>query len=88
MNGHRASALGLLLLVIGILPARANLVSDPGFESCTSFGQTLPPGWSGTATCDNTTGVAPHSGNWAALVGSGVPVGESTQTLSQTITLR
>lgn len=87
MNDYRAAALGLLLLAIGIMPARANLVMDPGFESCTSFGQTPPPGWSGTATCDNTIGVAPHSGNWAALVGSGFPIGESTQTLSQTITL-
>jgi MYXO-CTERM domain-containing protein len=83
MNGYRASALGLLLLAIGIVPARANLVMDPGFEGCTSFGQTPILGWSGTATCDNTIGVAPHSGNWAALVGSGFPIGESTQTLSQ-----
>jgi hypothetical protein len=30
----------LLLLANGISPARANLVTDPGFESCGNFGDT------------------------------------------------
>jgi len=31
MNGYRVLASALLLLAAGILPARANLVADPGF---------------------------------------------------------
>ncbi len=79
MKGCRASAIGLLLLAIGILPARAaNLVADPGFESCTTVGGSPPPGWTGTAFCDGQV----HSGSWAALFVA--PVG-TPETLSQSI---
>jgi hypothetical protein len=30
------------MLIAAATPARANLVSDPGFESCTAVGQTPP----------------------------------------------
>jgi hypothetical protein len=67
-------ALALFLLSVGGSPALANLVADPGFESCTEGG-THPPGWSGNGTC----ALSPHSGNWAGFLG------QSPGTLSQTI---
>jgi PEP-CTERM motif len=49
-----------LLAAIGATAAHANLVTDPGFESCPTLPP--PPGWSGTAACNAT----PHTGSWAA----------------------
>jgi hypothetical protein len=67
-----------VLLAVSVVPARANLITDPGFESCTVNGGTLP-GW--TASLDGAcNSLAAHTGNWGALF-SGHP-----NTLSQTIT--
>jgi hypothetical protein len=66
--------LAFLLLLLGVSPAFANLVADPGFESCTSGG-VQPPGWSGNGTC----ALSPHTGDWAGFLG------KSPGTLSQTI---
>ncbi len=62
-----ASTLALGLLLAAISPAMANLVADPGFESCDMVGQNPPPDWTGggggfNAVCDN----SPHSGSWNA----------------------
>jgi hypothetical protein len=68
-----------LSLVTGFAaPARANLVTDPGFESCPTVPSSPPPGWTASSlTVD--CGGTPHSGNWAAgfILNGG--------TLSQTI---
>ncbi|HEY1260214.1 MAG TPA: PEP-CTERM sorting domain-containing protein [Stellaceae bacterium] len=63
MSYYRVIALTLLLLSIWGVPAFANLVVDPGFESCTDGG-TQPPGWSGNGTC----ALSPHSGDWAGFL--------------------
>jgi hypothetical protein len=70
----------LCLLAQGITPARANLVADPGFESCGNIAD-QPPGWTvggsaGSAFCS----ANPHSGSWDADFAFG------SSTLSQTIT--
>src|SRR5580700_5084454 len=67
-----------ILLAASVVPAWANLITDPGFESCTAS-STAPPGW--TASDANVScGGNPHTGNWDAdLNGNG-------GTLSQTIT--
>jgi hypothetical protein len=70
-----ASAVAASLLIASASPARANLVTDPGFESCSTLGSSPPPDWSGTATCSNIA----HSGSFGALFLSG------SQTLSQSI---
>jgi hypothetical protein len=72
-----ASALAAGLLIAPLSPARANLVSDPGFESCIPPGGPgeTPPDWSGTAICAG----RPHSGTWAAGFAS------PSATLSQSI---
>ena len=67
-----------VLLAVSVVPARANLITDPGFEKCANLGDP-PPGWtaSGLVSCD----FNPHTGNWDAtfsLTGGG--------TLSQTVT--
>jgi hypothetical protein len=67
-----------ILLAASVVPARANLITDPGFESCTSLGA-APPGWtrsSANAFCSENF----HTGVWNADFVSG------TTTLSQTIT--
>jgi|SRR5271165_1725985 len=74
MNFWRVSALAAALVFASISPSLANLVTDPGFESCTMF-SLLPPGWSGTGFCDQN----PHSGSW-----DGSMTGNSN-TLSQSI---
>jgi MYXO-CTERM domain-containing protein len=71
-----AAALAAGLLIASVSPARANLVTDPGFESCIPpGGQAPPPGWSGSAICS----ASPHTGTWAA--GLEAP----SSTLSQSI---
>jgi hypothetical protein len=75
-NGFWILALAILLAA-SVVPARANLITDPGFESCTSsfFG---PPGWARSfpsAFCNQN----PHTGGWDTD-GSG-----RAGTLSQTI---
>jgi hypothetical protein len=66
-----------ILLAVSVVPARANLITDPGFESCASFG-TKPPGWVGTGSvvCSANS----HTGSHDADL---IP---ATATLSQTIT--
>ena len=67
-----------ILLTASVVPARANLITDPGFESCTSAHNPVPD-WTGSGTgvfC----GGNPHTGNFDADFG--VP----GATLSQTIT--
>jgi MYXO-CTERM domain-containing protein len=71
------AALTAGLLIASVSPARANLVADPGFESCSTLGSSPPPDWSGTATCSNIA----HSGSFGALF---LSLGGS-QTLSQSI---
>jgi hypothetical protein len=70
-----AAALGVVMLLAAVSPTRANLISDPGFESCTTAGSAPPPGWTGSAFC----GLTPHSGMWSANFNSG------SFTLSQSI---
>src|SRR6185312_8718212 len=67
-----------VLLAASAAPARANLITDPGFESCTAAGAT-PTAWSssGDIACYPT---AAHAGNW------GTVFGYLADTLSQTIT--
>jgi hypothetical protein len=60
----RTTAIGAAALALAAgfaAPARANLVTDPGFESCI-HGSVLPPGWTGDASCS----LSPHSGTWDA----------------------
>ena len=81
MDCWRISALAACLLIASVSPSLANLVTDPGFESCTTFGQSPLPGWSATATfafCD----MNPHTGSWNASLDT--PIGLSV-TLSQSI---
>jgi len=66
IGGLRVSAVAGCLLIASVTPTRANLVADPGFESCTSVGASPPPMWTGTAGC---TGSIVHSGSWAAAMG-------------------
>jgi hypothetical protein len=74
-----ASALAACLLLASVSPTRANLVTDPGFESCTTELQGPPPGWTGNAVCHL---FFPHSGSWAASLGFVA----GSNTLSQSIT--
>jgi hypothetical protein len=60
-------------------PTRANLITNPGFESCTTNSQSPPPGWTGTAECIST---GAHSGTWQATF----PGRSGPTTLSQSIT--
>ena len=79
MDCWRISALAACLLIASVSPTLANLVTDPGFESCTSVGG-LPPGW----TSSNGVACVPagnaHSGSWAAAF-----IGLPSATLSQSI---
>ena len=65
MNCWRVSVLAIGLLFASITPSLANLVTDPGFESCTTVGG-LPPGWTSAGViCTSVSGNV-HSGSWAA----------------------
>ena len=67
-----------ILLAANVVPARANLITDPGFESCANMGDP-PPDWTASSS-DLQCGLNPHTGNWDTdLTGAG-------GTLSQTIT--
>ena len=66
-----------VLLAASVVPARANLITDPGFESCPDIGNP-PPGWTVSRTACS---LNPHSGTWD--IDFLFPVGG---TLSQTIT--
>jgi hypothetical protein len=70
-----AMFLAASLFARGIDSARANLVTDPGFEDCTSAGD-APPGWtaSGGSACANN----PNTGTWDNDFS-----GTGTNTLSQ-----
>jgi hypothetical protein len=73
----RSFCLVTLALFAALIPAHANLVVDPGFESCPSFPGATPPGWTVTSG-EGYCGPGAHTGNWSADVG--------TVTLSQTLT--
>jgi hypothetical protein len=76
MNRWRRSALAISLLFASVTPTvAANLVTDPGFENCTTVNAAPPLGWTGTAACNP----APHSETWAAIFGA------PADTLSQSI---
>ena|SRR6185312_9784411 len=67
-----------ILLAASVAPARANLITDPGFESCAGV-TAPPPGWtrsSANAYC----GTGPHTGTYDATFAG------AASTLSQTIT--
>jgi len=67
-----------ILLAASVVPGRANLITDPGFESCASAGDT-PPDWtasSANADCS----LNPHTGSYSA------DFADAASTLSQTIT--
>jgi hypothetical protein len=67
-----------VLLAASVVPARANLITDPGFESCASDGSPTIPGWttsSGNVGCNGNA----HTGTYDADFGG-------AGTLSQTIT--
>ncbi|MGA8758667.1 MAG: hypothetical protein WB611_20570 [Stellaceae bacterium] len=72
MDCWRISALAAAVLLASVTPTLANLVTDPGFESCPT--DPPPPGWSGTAGCN----IFSHTGSWAAGF-------EGTNTLAQSI---
>ena len=59
----RYNGLGIvaLMLAFSVIPARANLITDPGFESCTTSG-TAAPGW--TAHFLSDCGTNPNTGSW------------------------
>jgi hypothetical protein len=61
----RISALAASLLFASVSPTLANLVTDPGFESCTIFGD-RPPGWISAGVICSTVAGNVHSGSWAA----------------------
>lgn len=73
MRGY--GLLGLALVMAGgISPARANVVIDPGFESCTDT-SAVPPDWTGNSV-DTRCSHNPHSGSWAAVISGGVPLSQ------------
>jgi MYXO-CTERM domain-containing protein len=78
MDCWRASALAASLLIASVSPTLANLVTDPGFESCTMLEQSPPPGWSVTSA-NISCGAPAHSGSFAAEFGG------ASSTLSQSI---
>jgi len=68
-----------ILLTASAVPARANLITDPGFESCTNPA-TTPPGWS-VSSAHTSCGESPnYTGNGDAISGA------AESALSQTIT--
>ena len=52
-----------ILLAASVVPARANLITDPGFESCTASG-TTPPNWTGSAPVYSSCDTTPHTGSY------------------------
>jgi len=71
------TAVFILALVASTAWCAPNLVTDPGFESCSAVLQSPPPGWN-ASTSNGYCGVNPHSGTWDGELTSG-------GTLSQTI---
>ena len=66
-----------VLLAASVVPARANLITDPGFENCTAT-NTAPPGWTDPSPSDSFCDTSPHTGRYDdTFFGAG--------TLSQTI---
>jgi hypothetical protein len=68
-----------ILLAAAVVPARANLITDPGFESCTSNPTVPPPGWT-PSNGDNYCSDNAHTGSYD------VDFAGPESTLSQTIT--
>ena len=67
-----------ILLAASAVPARANLITNPGFESCTFPINTYPTGWTETGSVSCSPGTV-HTGNYTAVL-------PTDSTLSQTIT--
>ena len=82
MHCWRTSALAASLLIASVSPTLANLVTDPGFESCTTLGG-LPPGWTSVGVICNTSAGNVHSGSGAADFTN--QNGNGMATLSQSI---
>jgi hypothetical protein len=62
--GYRKGA-AMALLLVGVVPAQANLASHPGFESCSTQFLSPPPVWDATSAnfyC-RAAGGAAHSGS-------------------------
>jgi large repetitive protein len=66
-----------ILLAASVVPARANLITDPGFESCTSI-DTAAPGWT-ESSASNFCDTSPHTGTYDNTFFG------ASSTLSQTI---
>jgi hypothetical protein len=73
------AAAAACLLIASVTPTRANLVTDPGFESCTSLSQNPPPGWTGAANCIDAPSRV-HSGGWSARFGVSGALSQSIAT--------
>jgi hypothetical protein len=70
--------LTLALMLMGATgSARANLVADPGFESCTAGG--VPPDWSASAVYTNCD-LNPHSGTYDEIFSGPVTLSQSILT--------
>jgi hypothetical protein len=67
-----------VLLAASVVPARANLITDPGFESCTVIG-IQSPGWTASSG-NNFCNALSNTGSWNHTFTG------SASTLSQTIT--
>jgi hypothetical protein len=72
-----------LLLGLAAAPAHAaNLVVDPGFETCASVTQSPLPGWSVSSShvfCD----ITPHAGYWdATFQGTGGTLSQAVSTVT------
>ena len=77
MRGFGIVALAFVLAGWGT-SARANLVNDPGFESCM---RSPPPGWTVTSTADIDCNGPPHSGAVGAqFVGGPATLSQSIAT--------
>jgi hypothetical protein len=57
--------LALAMLLADGVPARAEIVTDPGFESCVNP-EDAPPGWSGGAPGTIYCNSDSHTGSWGA----------------------
>src|ERR1700756_1974087 len=80
------SALTAVAALSVAYPAKANLITNPGFETGDFTGWSISGGFVGV---DGTVGaVSPHSGNFQALLGSGGGISQSVATTpSQSYTI-
>ncbi|SPE36376.1 exported hypothetical protein [Candidatus Sulfopaludibacter sp. SbA3] len=77
----RWSSLWILTLGLAypVAPALANLVSDPGFESCTLVAQE-PPDWALSAYCS----FDPHTRSWGANFSGSSLLSQTISTMAGT----